>query len=285
MSYTPHTAYGDVVNAGFAGVKGLLTRFHDVSELARTGVGSIPGWTAPTATDIAESTAVANAANNTQVTLTYVDYQVTRSLEPHQMRALDTNPQAAAAWGLAVANAFTVLAQNAIVAALKAATPGQTQTLTIGQVDFVTDGTAAEAYLNLKAANYALSYVIANNQQMTMDDISIIVPPAVWAYFSTLVDSTVGNSFRLKNDGPFTYMNGVPIFSVTGATSFGSAANECMFVVPRDAVAFAWGGVEVQGGGYVPHYDAVYKLVTVCPFGYAVLTNGGKFSQVVNPAS
>lgn len=285
MSYTAPTAYGEVVNAGFLGHAGLLSRFHDVSELARTGVGSIPGWTAPTATDIAEGTGVTNAANNTFVALTYVDYQVTRSLEPHQMRALDTNPQAAAKWGLSVANAFTVLAQNAIIAGLIAGTPGQTETLTIGQVNFITDGTAAEAYQNLRIMNRAIGYVLANNTAMTLDDISIVVPPDVWAYFSTLVDSTVGASFRLKNDGPMTYMNGLPIFSVGGATNFGGATYECAFVVPRDAVAFAWGGAEVEGGGYVPHWDALYKLVTVAPFGYAVLSNGGEYAQVVNPAS
>ena len=273
------------------GQAGLLSRWTDDAEmeLGAAGAASITYISAATATDITDGTTCVNGFASVTTAGTFVDKEVTLSLKPSQARSTFTKPGNLAKFVMRAADAFYQQQANAGIAALKAATvtSGCNAALPTGQVDFVTDGTAGEAASNLRTLGIVIANTLANFSNYAPEQFSIVVPPVCAAYILALAQSGVADTkYFAKTTAPGAYMGmsfwGIPFYTVTGATSFGGASNEALFITTKDSVLLARQLPSLHGGGVMAASDGTFKWITVGPFAYAALP---LFGEVTNPAS
>ena len=266
--------------------RGYLTRINNQAEIpegAQAGAITTTVLTASTPTTIAEGTAVSNATNTTQATLTFVDEQVTFSLKPSAAKSWYTKPENIEKIAFNHADALLFGAIKNLVVDYVAATPGDTQTLTVGQIDFGTDGTDAEARDNLTKMMQAVAYLMGNAQNTSPEDYAIVMPLTAFAKFIAL--RSPQTPFAIYNNQTFNYeFNGIPIFPIAYTTNFGGASKECAFITHRDAAACAFIEPFVQNGGPMYHYDGMWKWVTCGPYAHGVV-NATLLAAIANPAS
>ena len=284
MALAFDTAYAGLITGKITGRRGYLqhvNRSGEVPDGAAFGAISIQYISSVTATTLTDGTMLTDGNTTSQVTGTYVDKVCVTSLPPKQARSSFTSPKWVTQMLEKHADALYTDAQNSLIADLKAGTPSQTSALPTGQIDFVAES-EAEAIINLGHAARAVAYMFANFGQYTPSEFAIAVPTAAFGNFTSLRATGVPSPQYFADTGMYSFM-GVPIYPIPGATNFGGASNECMFVTHKDSLLFVMDDPELHGGAPIYATDGFVKWITKAPYAHAVVTNF--FTQVTNPAS
>lgn len=283
MALAFNTAWGNLIFSKILGRRDFLSKLNGLFEIpdaAQQGAVTVTLLDAMTATAITDGTMVTNLANQTQVGLTLVNYQCNLSLPPKQANSSLTKPENLNAISKGAADAFATAAQIAVIAACAAATAGLTTTLTVGQVDFTTDGTLGEATDNLRKMTYMVAKCFAQHADLLPGEFAIVMPPTAWAYFTALRAANECNAI-LGPDG-YTFM-GVPLYSLD-ATNFGGASNPVAYMLCKRNYAFAWSEFGLHGGGPIAASDATTKWINTCAFVHGVILDD-YIGEILNPAS
>jgi hypothetical protein len=114
-------------------------------------------------------------------------------------------------------------------------------------------------------------------------DFSIIAAPAAWANLVTLRASTIQSPQFYELDGIYRYL-GIPMWPVAGATNFGAAGLECLFIVNKDNYAIQFEEPKIHGDGWIAASDGFYKLILECPYVHGVILDD-YMASILNPAS
>lgn len=283
MALAFDTAWGNLIYSKILARRDFLAKLNGLFEIpdsAQKGAVTVTLLDAMTATAITDGTMVTNLANQTQVALTLVNYQCNLSLPPKQAESSLTNPENLNAIAQGAADAFGTAAQLAVIAACLAATAGITSTLTVGQIDFTTDGTLGEATDNLRKMTLMVAKCFAAHADLQPSEFAIVMPPTAWAYFTALRAANECNAI-LGPDG-YSYM-GVPLFSLD-ATTFGGAGYPCAYMLNKRNYAFAWAELGLHGGGPIAASDATTKWINTCSFVHGIILDDF-IGEILNPAS
>lgn len=292
MSLAFEIAYGNLVAGFMLANKGWLSRVNTLAELpsgAEEGAVSMTYISGVTVAGITDGTMVTNNTDSTTVAAVLVDKQATVSLKPSQAASFYTKPENIRIIAERHSDALSADAQNALIADLIASTPlsGATKTLTIGQIDFVTDGTVSEAYDNLKNMAVVVALVQATNQGIPLEDMAIVMAPAAYANFIVLNATGISNATPVlqidRMGGAMYSFMGVPVFVLSGATNFTGADKHAAFVTSRFGMILARKTPTLHGGGIIKASDGTSKLITIGPYAHAVIT--GTFGEILNPSS
>lgn len=276
--------YSDFVHLSIKGSRGFLSRLNDRFDIpgdAQTGALTVNLLTDTTATDITDGTMLTNDTNSTQVNLTLVDKAATLALTPQNWKASYTKPANLKKIAVNHANAIDVLAQAQVISDLVAATPAITETLTVGQVDFISE-TDAEARENLSKLSRVLTQCWSFYNTTDPMSFTILTTPIA-----------LGNLIAIKlidvpvpqfdgNTNKWTYL-GVPIFAIAG-TSFGTAGNDALYIINANNYAFKMNSVGLHGGGLINASDGTRKWVTIGTYAHGVITQTS-IGVIVNPGS
>ena len=291
MALAFQIVYGKLVKKLLVGNQGWLNRTNNlatVPEGTTNGAVSLTYISAVTAAAVADGTVITNNTDSVTVAGVYIDYQAAVSLKPSQAKSFYIDAENMEQVAQSHADAFYIMQQNALVADLVASTPltSANKTLTLGQIDFVTDGTQAEADDNLRNMAVVVALMQANHNGQ-LDKLSIVMPPTAWANFVVLNSTTFKAPVNVLQpselDGATYSFIGIPIFVVAGATNFGGADNHVAFVTSKDNILLARQEPHLHGGGLIKASDGTTKMITIGPFAHAVIT--GRFGEVINPSS
>ena len=284
MAFSFDTAYAGLVVGPMTARKGYLdhvNRSGEIPDGAAYGAISIQYIASVTAIDFVDGTMVTDGNTTTAVPGVYVDKGVVTSLPPKEARSKFASGPWVTKMLAKHADALYTVAQNTIIAALKAATPAQTSTLPTGQIDFYAADTS-EILINLQHASKAVGYMFANFGQYSPGQFAIAMPTTAWSYFTAMRAVGVNSPQYFADTGMYMFM-GVPIYAIPGATNFGGANYECMFVTHGDSLLFVMDDPALHSGAPIYATDGYVKWITKAPFAYAVINN--YFTQVLNPAS
>lgn len=285
-----------LVNALIKSKGGFIERLNNtalVPDGARSGAVTARITTAVTPQAITDGTLPQNFAARSEVALTAFAQQHPIKLQPYQINQFLNSPDAIEKELRAAASGFYVSWEGEVIADLVAGTPGNTQTLTAGQIDFATDGTDAEAYDNLRKFDQALAYIEANTNGST-SDLWIVMPTVAYGNFITMLGSSrygaknleFGRESMQEDERQYFY-KGIPIYKTTVTTNFGGAAKECAYIGHRDAEAALLVGVEDQGAatgqpGFRPMDDGLTGMI-LQTYGFAGLIQAGHYAAIMNP--
>ena len=286
MAIAYNIAYTNLVFAKMLGKRSFLNNLyqcHDVLNANQAGSVTVTLSDAFTAAAPVDGTMLANDAGQTAVALTITDMEICLSYPPSAWKSNLTTPANIKKQTQGAADEFIQDMQNAVIAGLKTGTPGDTNTLTIGQVDFVTDGTAGEAYDNFQELNGIVAFVLSNNTDLLPGDFSMPVAPAAWANLTTMKSTQFVSPQYYEMDGLYRYM-GIPMYPIAGATNFGGAGLECLFLLSNRSYANAYNEPEIHGGGWIAASDAHHKLILNCPYAHGMILDDFQGS-ILNPAS
>lgn len=275
--------FTDLFNALLKSDGGMLTMLNDtaiVPDGARSGAVTARITTAITLADVTDGTMAANGAARTEVALTAFVKQHPISLFDYELAQFDGDAEEKEMRQFI--SAARVAAETEVLADLVAGTPGATETLPTGQIDFATDGTEGEAYTTIATLDAAIGYVEANTQG-SPDNIFILVPAVGWSALKSLRGITrLARYFDKQNNR--WYYDGYPIFVTTVTTNFGTAGKEAAFVVHTDAEALVWNELFLPHEEFRHYGDGMWKLFIKC-FGFAGLIQATHYAAVLNPAS
>jgi hypothetical protein len=243
----------------------------------------------PTVSTPAEGTIVGGGSDITAVAGTLTSRVASLSLSPNAMKSRITRKGGIAKIASKHGDKLFQAVQNTIIAALKAKVPIHSETLPVGQIDFLCpSGTDAQVYNVIKAMERCIARLSANFTNMNpQKDFSIVMPPDAYAYFITA--RIMGVRQVMQGPDGLYYFNGIPVFSLTGATNFGGAGNECAFITHRESAICAFQDPYLENGGPFSPGDQHVRWNTILPFATGVVGPNGSsqyfFAEVVNPAS
>lgn len=287
MTLAYNTAWSNLVLTSAYGVPSVLDRFHrmmEVPEASSAGAVSVTMLDNITVSTITDGTVQTNDMGQTQVSMTLVEKAATLSLPPTAARSSLTNPANQAVIAMGAANALVVQAQQAIIVAMVAATPGISNTLTTGQIDFTTDGTLAEQADNLrKLASTVVQCCTAHNE-IPYSEHTILTTPAGMANLAAIQGNLFNAPLLNPSNSMWSFM-GVPIFVIGGyTTNWGAASKDAAFVANNKNYCFCWAGVYLHGGGPIAASDGHTKWITIGKYCHGVILDD-YIGTVVNPAS
>jgi len=286
MAFAMPISYSTMVNQKIIGSKGFVNSFAsvvDVPDGPHVGNVSCTVLSAAVPAAITEATMVTNLAVTVEVALTFVDTQVTMSLKPSQAKSFFTKPQNLAKLAKNHADGFVYAAGGAMLADMYAATPGFHEHLIDGQMNFYTDGTAAEAHLNIATLMAAVAYCMSTFQNAVPDDYGIIAYQTSFANIITL-RSEQGYGAIFDSATNIWRFLGIPIYTTAYATDFGVASRPAAYVYHKEVGAIAWDEPVIMNGGPSWHNDAMIKWTTICPYGHAVI-NAALLAEIMNGAA
>lgn len=285
MALAYDIAYSNLVYSLIIGNKGFLDRcnqFIEIPDGAQAGSVTATLLDAVTATTIVDGTMLTNDTGQTAVAMTLADKAATLALKPSAAKSSLTKPANLAAIAKGNADAIVKVAQEAVIAAMVAATPALTKTLEVGQVDFVTDGTAAEMTDNLQNMTYVVTQCWSYQTDLAPGDFTIVMAPTALPYFTANRATHIQNA-TLGPDGMWQFMM-VPIHTLQYSTSFGAAGNDAAFVFNRRNLGCKFLEVGLHGGGPIAASDGTTKWITIGSYVYGVILDD-YMGVIVNPAS
>jgi hypothetical protein len=298
MSYalTYPIKYAGLVKGSMLGNKEWLMRHNRSTQI----VGQKPGpggygavslhyLSAVTVSNTTDGTMLANGVSSSVVNGTYVDPNAPLSLTGDQIKSLYTDPDYMQDIAEACGNGIILSAQNAVIAALLAATAAHTETLPTGSANF--EVVSANEFLLLSAMAKCVTQMMARFG-MRPADLNIAMSATAWANFVALRATGIHNPV-LMPDGTYSFM-GVPVFVIPGtgatgdnitggATNFGAFSGNCAYVTSKDSILFVMDDPYVHGGGPIAASDGTTKWITKGPYAYAVVSTF--FTEVLNGAS
>jgi|GEM_PF-2468972 len=276
--------FTELFNALLKSDGGMLNMLNDtamVPEGAQAGAITTRITTAVTLQSTTDGTPLANNAARTEVGLTVFEGVHTISLFEYELRQFDGKAEKKEV--KAFVSAARVAAETEIIADFVAGTPGATETLPAGQINFGTDGTDAEAYTTIDKLDQAIAYVDVNTAGAEDGQTFIVVPKACYGKLISLRGVS-----RLRGDfdreGRRWYYQGYPIFKTSVTTNFGGASKAAAFVVNVDAEALVWTDMTMPTEEFTHHSDNMWKLF-LNTYGFAGLIQASHYAEVANPSS
>lgn len=286
MSLTPLTEYTDYIDVALtcngrnAQWLNLLTE-NTMSVKGGAGTVVAPIGSAFTAQTPSDGTLQQNGMNNTLTALTAYDKICTISLKPSQAEALDFDGPNLEKHGNRMAAAIQAAIATQIIADNVAATPGYSQALATGKIDFAGAGLA-----EFQILDGAIGYVLANTDG---DPSNLFILAATTAYGNLFSARNFGgagfNGLGLTPAGFLSYA-GIEMYPVAAtSTNWGAASKACIYVMHKDAYGLVWKGARLHGGAIWQEVaDGTFKhQVTGCWHG--AVTVAGVMGEVTNPAS
>jgi hypothetical protein len=285
MTLAYDIAYSNLVETIIVGNQGWLSRMNQLLEIpegAQAGSVTVTLLDAITASTIVDGTVLTNAAGQTAVAMTLADKAATLALKPSAARSSLAKPENMAIIAKGSADAIVKTCQEALIAALVAGTPDLSETLTVGQIDFTTDGTAGETIDNLRKMASLIVKCLVEHSDILPSDWTIIMHSGSLAKFSVLRAVGEQNAI-LGPQGIFTFM-GVPIYTLKYDTNFGAATKYCAFMTCRRNVACKFLNVGLHGGGPIAASDGTTKWITIGSYVYGQITDNS-IGGIINPGS
>lgn len=235
----------------------------------------------------ADGTMLANNAARTEVNLTAFRGVHTASFFADERGQWDADADARELD--AFINAARLQAETEVITDWVAATltAPLTSTLPVGQIDFLSDGTAAENYLALNALDDVLAQVVSATLGKSTGKIGIVTHPGALGNLWTLIDSNSSGP-ELRASGNSLVYRGYPIFVTdVDVAGWGDGAGEvAAFVFHTDAEALVWREAEIPFASPIPAQDGLWKKFWHC-FGFAggIQLENGHLAQVLNPSA
>jgi hypothetical protein len=206
---------------------------------AENGVPTWPITTAVTLAAITDGTPTTNGAAQTHVAGTAFRYIHPFNVAWDQVGQVMKTPDTMLGQIRAAQNAAQATIEALFVAAIVAATPGETDTLPAGQKDFGSDGTAAKQYLAMAKLDAAIGYIEANCGGKPRSQIFILASLAAYKNLKTLKNGTAFDR-RFEQQSGQWYIDGIPIYTTTYTTNFGGASKETLYVIHGDGLGLVW---------------------------------------------
>lgn len=281
------TAYGTAVNAslragmGKAAVLKMVNDLFEIPNAAQYGKLDIPVITDFTAATPVDGVPLTNGLNTTLASMTFTPQVVPIKLQDTQRANGLLTGASAETIVRGASDALAKSAINSLIATMVAATPGFSETLAAGKIDF-----AAATQAELALLDQALAYSAAVSD-------SLISELAIWttdtglgnlmAATGVLVNQPGVKQITQGADGRWTY-GGVPIFGLkTGAANFGLTTKAAAFVTSRNALACKMAEVKPQGDGEGRYFDdGLWGAVYSGPYCYGLL-NQTMIAEIINP--
>ncbi|MCK5606723.1 hypothetical protein KAR91_32775 [Candidatus Pacearchaeota archaeon] len=278
--------YSNLIQSIIDGSKGINTSVNNLVEIpdgAQAGAITVTVLSQSTTTTIGETTALTNDTNSTVANLTFIDEAVTLTLKPSQAKGFYTKPGNLEQVAENHADALIRSANESLIDAYVTATPGTTETLGAGRIDF-TPGTDAQNTTMFAQVAKLLGYLKARMQTAMLADFHLIFAEDAFSNFTALKTDRASYAPVLGMDGIWRFM-GATMHITSYSTNFGGAGNECVFAYAENAAALAF-----DDPGFLPgspgfrSYDGVWALTTIGPYAFGV-TNQALLTSVLNPAS
>jgi hypothetical protein len=289
MSLTLPTQYTEAANAALKYLGGsfneairYLGRNVTWPDQAAAGVFSMPVWTAMTAGSITDGTPVTNLLNNTYKVFTVAECQATISLTPMQAGGPMLDGANMVKANMAQVESIYLAAFESYIAALIAATPTQSNTLTAGYANFK-GATATE--LGIFANTLVTT---AANRNGDCSEFRCFMHPTAYGYFFDAVARLYSSAsgFNISSGGLLTVF-GCPIIPATAATStsFGGASTPCAFIVHPEGAPLVLGPVKLHGGGAMYASDATVKWIMTGIYAHDADAQVALTGEILNAAS
>lgn len=287
MSFTPQNEYTEMMEYLIKGHLPLLSRINqefDIPDGAQAGAITVDVLTGITATTVSDGTMLSNGAANVLTALTYVQSVAPVSLLPGQFRSSLRNPRSVQRYLNAGADAIAQAAMNSIVAGMIAATPGSSDTLPVGNVDFKNDGTIGDIISNLNVIGARIGYLRSVKSNATDEEFYALTTPTGYGNLYAIAGSNQIGSF-LQRGGPSGLLfGGIPVYSVTGPSNWGAATKAAMYIAHRSAYALKFDGVFMHGGDWIAASDGTYKGIFLGPYAHGSVMPD-LLAEILNPAS
>lgn len=261
-----------------AGIVNMLNRPELVKGGATAGAWTARITTAISLQTVQDGTMLANNAARTNVNLTAFLGAHAASLFPYETGQFDADSEAAEL--NAFVDAAILAAETEIITDLVGGTPSTTATLTAGQLNFGTDGTATEINDNLLKLYAVLAGVMAQTQGKAKSIFGVTTPTA-YGNLLALAD-IAGSGANIRQTDDILYIKGFPVFMTNAAfTGFGTAAAaDAFYWVHKDAEALCWNGAGLAADWHHAD-DGMYKKIWHA-FGAAGLIQATHYGAVIN---
>lgn len=286
MAVTQYAKVAKAIKLAMKGWSPLLERVNRLDEIPNAyGAGAItvPTFTGLSAVSLTDGTSMTNQLSNSSSSLTFVDQIVPVKWTPSQNHSFTTEPYFLEQVVMSAKDVMIQAIQNSVIAGLIAATPGNSQTLPDGQLNFTTDGTDAEIRQNLRIFYKAVSYLIANNTGMNFDTTSVsgLAILDAWSNLQALDGSGTG---IVLDKAMNPVVKGVTVFPIAANTTFDGANEPCLYLFAKDAVTVAVGDAEIVSDPSVVGHDGFHLLAISMPYGHGITRASGT-AEVINGAS
>jgi len=281
--------YTDAANAAIKYMDGAipelvryLGRNVTFPEQASAGVFSMPVWTAITAGSITDGTPTTNLLNNTYKAFTVAECQATISLTPMQAGGDTLTGASLVKANKAQVESIYLAAIESYIAALIAATPTQSHTLTAGYANFK-GATATE--LGIFANTLVTT---AANRSGDCSQFRCMMHPTAYGYFFDAVARLYSSAsgYNISSGGTLTVF-GCPVIPVSAATttSWGGASTPAAFIVHPDGAPLVMGPVKLHNGGVIAASDATLKWIMTGVYAHDADAQVALTGEILNAAS
>lgn len=251
-----------------------------------SGAVSVPIKTAVTLQSPSDGTMLGNNAARTLTALTAFWGIHTVSLESWMKDAYDEAEDDAEA--RAFLGASRIFAEKEIITDLVAGTASTTATLTVGQLNFSTDGTAGEINDNLQKLDTTRRKLMANVAGSAGRVFGITTPTGLGNIEAMTASLNYGQIVQVGNDiDMLMYRGQSPIFAYNGASvsGFGTAASaDAFYWVHPDAEALTWTDMQIPHDDLRKYGDGFWKKFFEA-FGFAGLIQSSHFATISNGTS
>jgi hypothetical protein len=279
--------FGDVLDAAIKSHGGMLARLNQpmIGDPQSAAI-SVPITTAATAAEGTDGTLAVNGAAQTVTALTGVSPQYVASLFGKELRSW--TPEVDASHFRAALNALRLYAEKEVITDLVAGTAGTTATLTAGQMNFSTDGTAGEINDNIAKLDSTLARLMANVAGDEGRIFGITTPTGFGNIWSLLVNTGFGQYVAGEGGSADRLVwRGHEIFMYNGAAvgSWGTAASaDAFYWVHPNAEAFTWTGAYTNADTPQHEGDGLWKKFWHADF-FAGLIQSTHYATISNGTS
>ena len=286
MAVTQYAKVAKAIKLAMKGWSPLLERVNRLDEIDNpygAGAITVPTITGLSAVTPVDGTNMTNQLTNSSVSLAFVDQIVPVKWTPSQNYSFMTDEYNLNQVVMNAKDTMIQAIQNAIITDLIAATPGVSETLTNGQLNFTTDGTDAEIRENLRKFYKLVGWLLSSNTDLVFDPTSVsgLAYYEAWSNLQALDGSGTGIVLDQRMN---PVVKGVTVFPINVNTAFDGATEPCLYLFTKDAVTVAVGDASIVSDPTVVGGDGFHLLAVSMPFGHAVTRASGT-AEILNGAS
>jgi len=258
------------------------------------GVINVHMWDTVTTETPSAGTFLAQGMANTATALTLTHTFATQLFTVSTSGSMEADASALDSWGTKAASALVAALQNVVIAALKAGSiTTNAKTLSTTFIDYAIPASTTTTAAMVLEYLQPLYKLIANVEASKTDEPNtgnfwIAMPPDAWGNLQGMCsnyDNRITYGFTGPNGIFQRALDGVPVYVIKGATSFGGAGNEVTFIGSREMFACKHSGVRPWRGGTI-YEDGDGQLRRSFYIAYATgLVKEALGAEIVNPKS